>query len=52
MPDENEPNELKKGDGLKLALKVIGITIVVLLGIVVIGFGLLVGFCALASGRH
>lgn len=35
----------------KKALKFVLITIVVLLGIVVVGFGLLVGFCAL-SFRH
>ena len=54
MSEENKgsENDPKKGEGLKLALKVIGITVVILLGVVVIGFGLLVGFCALSSGRH
>ena len=52
MPDENDPNDPKKGDGLRLALKVIGITVVILLGVVVIGFGLMVGFCALAFRKH
>jgi len=40
-----------KNDWLKQLLKAIGIVIAVLLLVVVLGFGLLVGFCALA-GRH
>jgi len=36
---------------LKKVIKVLVILVVVLLGIVVVAFGLLVGFCALAS-RH
>ena len=54
MPDENknDENNLPKKEGLRLVLKVIGISIVILLGVVVVGFGLLVGFCALASRRH
>jgi len=51
MLDENNENKLPKKEGLKLVLKVIGISIVVVLGVVVIGFGLLVGFCALGSRR-
>jgi hypothetical protein len=34
------------------ALKVLLLTIVILLGFVVLAFGLLVGFCALSSGRR
>jgi hypothetical protein len=40
-----------KNDWWKQLLKVLGITIAGLLLIVVLGFGLLVGFCAL-SARH
>ena len=47
MPEENNNNN----DWLKALLKALGITVAVLLLIVVVGFGLLVGFCALA-GRH
>ncbi len=45
MSDEN------KNDGLKQFFKVLLIIVVVLIAIVVIGFGLLVGFCALSSRR-
>jgi hypothetical protein len=52
MGDENnQPNDNPK-TGLRLFLKVIGLTLVIILAIVVVGFGLLVGFCALASRRH
>jgi hypothetical protein len=34
------------------ALKALLLTFVILLGIVVLGFGLLVGFCALSMGRR
>ena len=40
MSDGNNDN-----DWLKTVLKVIGITIVVVLAIIVVGFGLLVGVC-------
>ncbi len=52
MPDENDENNLPKREGLKLVLKVFGISIVILLAVVVIGFGLMVGFCALAYRKH
>jgi len=45
MPDENEKPVLKK------FFKVLLTIVVVLVAIVVVGFGLLVGFCALGS-RH
>ena len=45
MPDENDE---KQNDWLKTALKVIGLVLAILLAVVVIGFGLIVGFCALA----
>lgn len=62
MPEENinEPNEVGNenkgeresgGELLMQFLKILGITVAVLVLIVVIGFGLLVGFCAL-SMRH
>jgi len=34
------------------ALKVLLLSFVIVLGIVVLGFGLLVGFCALSFGRR
>ena len=52
MPDENKANVPKDKDTLKTFLKAIGIVLVILLAIVVVGFGLLVGFCALSSRRH
>ena len=39
----------KKDSGLKKFFKMLGIIAVVLLLIVVVGFGLLVGFCALGG---
>jgi len=45
QPDSPQRSPWKK------ALKVVLITFVVLLGIVVLGFGLLVGFCALSFRR-
>lgn len=62
MPEENinEPNEVGNenqgervsvGDALVKVLKVLGILVAVAVLIMVIGFGLLVGFCAL-SARH
>ena len=44
MPDENK-------NWLEQLLKVLGIIFVVVLLVVVVGFGLLVGFCALSSHR-
>jgi hypothetical protein len=46
-----QPEEPEKGPWRK-ALKALLITLVVLLALVVVGFGLLVGFCALAFRRH
>ena len=43
MPDENEKTFLKK------LFKALLIVVVALVAIVVVGFGLLVGFCALGS---
>lgn len=51
MPDENPPELTKRNSGLKLALKIIGLTLIIGLAVVIVGFGLLVGFCAL-SFRH
>lgn len=62
MPEENpnENNELTNenrgervgaGDLLMGLLKALGVIVAVLVLIVVVGFGLLVGFCAL-SARH
>jgi hypothetical protein len=62
VPEENinEPNETGNenqgergsvGDVLVQLLKMLGILVAVAVLIVVIGFGLLVGFCAL-SARH
>ena len=62
MPEENinDPNEVgdenrgergSVGDALVKLLKVLGILVAVAVLIMVIGFGLLVGFCAL-SARH
>jgi hypothetical protein len=52
MADQNNQKNDDHKSGLRLFLKVIGITLVIMLAIVVIGFGLLVGFCALASRKH
>jgi len=51
MPDEMNENQEQPKSGLRTFLKVIGLTLVVVLAIVVLGFGLLVGFCALSSRR-
>lgn len=62
MPEDNinEPNEVGNenqgergsvGDALVQVLKVLGILVAVAVLIMVVGFGLLVGFCAL-SARH
>lgn len=62
MPEENinEPNQAGNenqgqketgGDLLMQFLKVLGIMVAVIVLIIVVGFGLLVGFCAL-SARH
>jgi hypothetical protein len=47
MPDEKNENKSERSSGLKLFLKVIGLTLVIILAIVILGFGLVVGFCAL-----
>ena len=44
MSDENK-------DWLKQLFKGLGLIVVIFLLVVVVGFGLLVGFCALASHR-
>ena len=46
MPDENDK---RQNDSLKTVLKVVMLTIVILLGIFVVGFGLLVGICTFGS---
>jgi hypothetical protein len=51
MPDEQNENQKPPESGLRTFLKVIGLTLVVVLAIVILGFGLLVGFCALGSRR-
>lgn len=57
MPEENDPNNQGGGDdGGKYGcvvqfFKVLGITLAGIVLLVVIAFGLLVGFCALSS-RH
>jgi hypothetical protein len=52
MPEENNETSQKRKDGPKGILKGIGIVLVVLLAIIVVGFGLIVGFCALSLKRH
>jgi hypothetical protein len=47
----SEDNRNSSNDWLKQLLKVLGIVIAIGLLIIVVGFGLLVGFCALGS-RH
>ena len=42
MPDQNKDD---KNDWLRITLKVIGIAVVVVLALIVVGFGLLVGIC-------
>jgi hypothetical protein len=49
MPDEQYENESDRKSGLKLFLKIIGLTLVGILALVVIAFGLLVGFCTLGA---
>ena len=49
MPDETNENQPKPKSGLRTFLKVIGLTLVVVLAIIILGFGLIVGFCALGS---
>ncbi len=49
MPENNAPENDKFG--LKALFKGLLIVVVVTLAIVVVGFGLLVGFCALGSKR-
>ena len=51
MSEDNQDNENQndKHDWLKQLLKVLGIMIAVALLIIVVGFGLLVGFCALGG---
>jgi hypothetical protein len=48
MPGENDR---PKDDWLKTLLKVVLLIIVIAVGIVVVGFGLIVGICALGSRR-
>jgi len=48
MPDEFEK---PKDSALKKFLKAIVLIVVILLGVVVVGFGLLVGVCFLGSRR-
>lgn len=53
-PENDDPIRSNKGTGKELLLqflKVLGITIAGLVLLAVIGFGLLVGFCALSGGR-
>ena len=50
MPEENNSGKNNK-DVLRQILKAIGIMVAVLVLLVVVTFGLLVGFCALSS-RH
>jgi uncharacterized membrane protein len=45
----SEDNQNNSYDWLKQLLKVLGIVIAIGLLIIVVGFGLLVGFCALGS---
>jgi len=51
MSDDNQNNENQHNDPVwwKQLLKVLGIMIAVALLIIVVGFGLLVGFCALGG---
>jgi hypothetical protein len=46
MPNENDRPQ---NDWLKMVLKAVLLTIVVLVGIVVVGFGLLVGICSFGA---
>jgi hypothetical protein len=47
--NQNNDNQNNNYDWLKQLLKVLGIVIAVGLLIIVVGFGLLVGFCALGK---
>jgi hypothetical protein len=47
----NGENDRPKNDWLKTLLKVVLLVVVIFVGIVVVGFGLLVGICALGSRR-
>jgi hypothetical protein len=56
MPEENDPNNQGSDNNGKYewvlqVLKVLGITVAAIVLLVVLAFGLLVGFCALSS-RH
>jgi hypothetical protein len=46
MANEKDKNE---GDWLKTTLKAIGLVLVILLALVVVGFGLLVGICTFGA---